>query len=383
VIIPLGTDRPLRRPTLVNHVLVGLNIAVFVAMLVLDRSEPETADRLRETLILRPGHPVWWTFITYAFLHGGFWHLAGNILFLWVFGPNIEDRFGRLGYLVFYLAGGVVAAGLHAAMSGAPILGASGAISAVTGAYLVLFPRTVVRVFVLFYFIGLVSIPAWVFIAMAIAWDVFRQGMGGASDQTAHLAHLGGTGFGMAVSMVLLATRVLPREPYDLFMFLKQAARRREFREASFRRDAEEARKRKTKTDAATEDALALARGAVAGSLGRGEMDAAAEGYRELLERFKAVPRAGLLSRRNHLDLANYLYQTGEYRAAAKAYEVFVEGYPRDAEAGGARVLLGLILARQLGEGTRAKVVLSEALPGLRDEERKVAESLLAELGTA
>ena len=61
-----------------------------------------------------PGHLRWWQFLTYAFLHAGFMHILGNMLFLWVFGPNVEDRFGRIGFLVFYLTGGAVAGGARA-----------------------------------------------------------------------------------------------------------------------------------------------------------------------------------------------------------------------------------------------------------------------------
>src|SRR4051812_21367515 len=86
MVIPLGTDRSLRRPTLVNQVLVGANVAVFVAGVVLERTNPGLFQSLQDQLVLDPGKLSWWAFISHAFLHANFMHLAGNMVFLWVFG---------------------------------------------------------------------------------------------------------------------------------------------------------------------------------------------------------------------------------------------------------------------------------------------------------
>src|SRR6185295_16297365 len=146
MLIPLGTDRSLRRPTLVNHVLVGLNVAAFIAKLVLEKVQPDTYASLQAQLWLDPRHFHWWALLSSAFLHANFMHVAGNMIFLWVFGPNVEDRFGRVGYPVFYLLGAVVSGGLQVTFyKDNPVLGASGAIAAVTGAYLVLFPHTRIK----------------------------------------------------------------------------------------------------------------------------------------------------------------------------------------------------------------------------------------------
>jgi membrane associated rhomboid family serine protease len=117
-----------------------------------------------------------WTPITSMFLHGGWGHLLGNLLFFWVFGNNIEDSMGRIRFLVFYLLCGVIAAGTHVMLEPAspvPTVGASGAISGVLGAYLVLYPR--VRVRMLFWFllfIRVIPVPAWAVLLWWFLWQV-------------------------------------------------------------------------------------------------------------------------------------------------------------------------------------------------------------------
>jgi membrane associated rhomboid family serine protease len=117
----------------------------------------------------------WYTLVTSMFLHGGWWHLVGNGLFLWVFGNNVEDRMGRARFLVFYLVCGLAAAALQIAVrpdSPVPMVGASGAIAGVLGAYLVLFPRARVQVLVpLFIVWPILTLPAW---AMLLWWIGFQ-----------------------------------------------------------------------------------------------------------------------------------------------------------------------------------------------------------------
>jgi membrane associated rhomboid family serine protease len=114
--------------------------------------------------------------LTSMFLHGGWGHLLGNGLFLWVFGNNIEDSMGRARFLVFYLICGVAAAGAQIAVdpdSAIPMVGASGAISGVLGAYLILYPRVRVNMlFIIFIFVRIIPLPAWAVLLWWIAWQV-------------------------------------------------------------------------------------------------------------------------------------------------------------------------------------------------------------------
>jgi len=141
---------------------------------------------------------------TSMFMHGGWMHLAGNMLYLWIFGDNIEDRLGHIGYLVFYLAGGVAAALLQVVISpssGIPMVGASGAIAAILGAYLVMYPNSRVYTFVpIGYFARLTLMPAIVVLGLWFLLQIL-SGVGslGALNEggTAYFAHIGGFIFGL------------------------------------------------------------------------------------------------------------------------------------------------------------------------------------------
>jgi membrane associated rhomboid family serine protease len=143
-----------------------------------------------------------WTLLTHMFLHGGWGHILGNCLFFWVFGNNIEDSMGRLRFLVFYLLCGLAAAWAQIAIdpsSAVPMVGASGAISGVLGAYLVLYPRVRVNMlFILFVFIRIIPVPAWLVLLWWFGWQVIAglpalSSMSRAvSNGVAVWAHIGG-----------------------------------------------------------------------------------------------------------------------------------------------------------------------------------------------
>src|SRR5687768_17276130 len=143
MLLPLRTDSPLRTTPYMNWALIVANVAMFVVQ----KARPD----VEASFALYANAPSLPTFISYAFLHGGVLHLAGNMLFLYLFGNNVNDKMGHLGYLLFYMAGGIFAAiGYLLTSNDGALIGASGAVWAVTGAYLVLFPRANVSVVYIF-----------------------------------------------------------------------------------------------------------------------------------------------------------------------------------------------------------------------------------------
>ena len=164
-----------------------------------------------------PGPPIiWLTLLTSMFMHGGIGHIAGNMLYLWIFGNNVEHRFGHVLFLVFYLLSGLVGslAQIMVDPDGViPNLGASGAIAGVMGAYLILFPRNKVNAV---FFITIISIPAFLVLGM---WGImqFMSGLGsitgeaGASGGVAYMAHVGGFVAGLLIALVVL--NKFPEEP--------------------------------------------------------------------------------------------------------------------------------------------------------------------------
>jgi membrane associated rhomboid family serine protease len=159
------------------------------------------------------------TVFTSMFTHAGLLHLGGNMLFLWIFGNNVEDSMGRVKFIAFYLLGGIAALALQIAVgpnSTGPTLGASGAIAAVLGGYLVLYPRARVLtlVFIVF-FVTIIQIPAMIFLFIWIAEQILFVSLelsnpAGASGGVAYFAHIGGFIFGAAVIRLLATNRSAP-----------------------------------------------------------------------------------------------------------------------------------------------------------------------------
>lgn len=159
---------------------------------------------------------------TAMFMHGGILHLAGNMLFLWIFGNNVEDSMGRLTFLLFYLLGGaaaMIAQTLADPTAAVPTVGASGAVSAVLGGYLLLYPRArVVTVIFIVFFFTLVELPAVFVLVLWFAQQLFFGAMdyttGGVGDGVAYWAHIGGFVFGMLVIRLLARPKPLRPAPY-------------------------------------------------------------------------------------------------------------------------------------------------------------------------
>jgi membrane associated rhomboid family serine protease len=164
--------------------------------------------------------PFWVTTITSMFLHGSLLHLGGNMLFLWIFGNNIEDSMNRLVFVAFYLLGGLAALGLQVAMdtsSAIPTVGASGAIAGVLGAYARLYPRArVVTVIIIIIFFTIVTLPALLVLGLWFLLQLlpaFSEPISGSGGGVAYFAHIGGFLFGL-LTIKLFATKV--NEDYDL-----------------------------------------------------------------------------------------------------------------------------------------------------------------------
>jgi membrane associated rhomboid family serine protease len=175
---------------------------------------PGVGAQLQQALQQRcPNKNVNLSSLVSMFLHGGWLHIAGNMLFLWIFGNNVEDRLGYVVYPLFYVLGGLAASGLQLAFgadSTIPSLGASGAIGAILGAYIVLFPHARVLTLIIFFFITVVEIPAGVVLAIWFVLQLF-SGVGqlGADvgGGVAYWAHVGGFAFGALVAWLFYRRR--------------------------------------------------------------------------------------------------------------------------------------------------------------------------------
>lgn len=381
MLIPLGTDRPLRRPSVITPALVIACTLVFILQKMLDAQSghPGAAGFTPRFWVIGGEGFAWYRTLTYNFLHGDLLHLLGNMLFLWVFGRAVEDKLGRIGFLLFYLGGGVFAGLVQATFSHAPAIGASGAISAVTGAFLVMFPRTRIKIIWFLIIISYMLVPAWFFIGLQIVWNLIATGAGKAGN-VATLAHLGGYGFGFVIAIILLWLKIVPREPYDLFTISRQAKRRQEILAAS--RVRPKPTRSVSPAQAERIEALARARAAVSTELSAGRPEQAIGPYRELLERFgTSSAGSATLSRNAQYQLGVQLCASDETELAARALSDFLDAYPDDPEAPAVRVLLGRLLA-SMGRHDRARDHLTRAADELADDRlAAIAREELAALG--
>jgi membrane associated rhomboid family serine protease len=222
---PLRDTIRARRFPIVNTCIIGVNVLVFLVEYAMGG---EQLERVLLTCGLVPawfwqgeGQCGWWSLFTSMFLHAGWWHLISNVYTLYIFGDNVEDRLGRLRYLLFYLLSGLAASLVHLiAYSDSPVptVGASGAIAGVLGAYVLLYPRARVLTLVpIFYFARLVQIPAVVYLGFWFLSQLFNGFLALAamdvlqSGGVAWWAHVGGFAFGLAT--VRIAAPRLPPPP--------------------------------------------------------------------------------------------------------------------------------------------------------------------------
>jgi len=213
--IPLRDDNPTEITPVVTVVFIVVCVVVFLYEISLSASKSEVFVYMYGAIPsvvlghaqLTPelvGLPAYGTLVSSMFLHGGWMHLIGNMLYLWIFGNNIEDVMGHARFIVFYLICGVLAALSHALIdpgSTIPMVGASGAISGILGAYLLLYPHARVLVLVPYGFIGTFHVPAAMVLGLWFLMQLFSGGMslGNQGGGVAFFAHIGGFLAGMVL----------------------------------------------------------------------------------------------------------------------------------------------------------------------------------------
>jgi rhomboid family protein len=205
---PVSDVIPSRRKPVATIAFIALNTLVFLYELQLDRRQ---LYELAHSFGLVPADFAWPHAVTSSFLHDGWIHFAGNMLYLWIFGDNVEDAMGHVPFVAFYLASAMLAAAAHAALnpsSGAPLIGASGAVAAIMGAYFVLYPRSQVltAVFLVLY-LDVIEVPAIIFLGVWLAIQLLAglasMGTGAADGSLAIGAPVAGFLIGIAAGLAL------------------------------------------------------------------------------------------------------------------------------------------------------------------------------------
>jgi len=340
LIFPLRDKDPLSRRPVITGTIIALNILFFI-FTAYRKDFPEIV-RLLGAIPSEPNAP---TFISSLFLHANLGHLLGNMLFLWAFGPRIEEEVGRPAYIFLYLVGGVVATGTHClAQPGAtlPLIGASGAVSSIMGIFLVLHPLKKIRIWYLIWIfvflkVGIFRMRAifalgiWLLLQAASAAFAARHPE---EVQVAFFAHLGGFGFGAIAAASIRFLKLPRRRPHEEPPVLTLLPK-----------DEHDPRK----------EALLMS---LISHLKQGDEQQAMYEYEALLDLESDFEFSEAIFWR----MARIYFSRRLYRPAAEALRRGLELYPQSPYAPEAKVLLGTLLAVHLGKKEEGIRLLSEAI---------------------
>ena len=382
MILPIRTSITPRKTPYVNYALIIINAVIFLLSyhphyeIVGGMRVPELLRTWAQDFMLTPQQPHIWQFVTYAFLHANLLHVGFNMFFLYIFGNNVNDKLGNIGYTCFYLAGAVFSAIGHILLATGPadVMGASGAVAAVTGAYLVLFPRTLITVVYWIIFIGTIEVPAIYFIAvkMIIIDNVLYR----TTENVAYDAHLSGYAFGILTTLALLAANLVSTSGMDLWTMIKQWNRRRKYNDVvssgynpftgltepgKIKVKAKEIKKSPKQLE--KENLIKQIRNDIVSDITKRDFDAAAQNYQKLMD----IDPTQVLPKQNLLDIANHLNSRQNHELAANAYEQFLKHYHNYEYAHQVQLMLGLIYARYLDNPKKALEHLEIALEKLTD----------------
>jgi membrane associated rhomboid family serine protease len=389
MLIPIRTETSIHRTPWVNVGLLLANVAIFLAFDLSPTSELNEVKR--EYFTLNGSAPRWFQYLTYQFAHADVWHLVGNMLFLWVFGNGVNAKMRDIPYLLFYLTGGAFAGVVYAWTSPHLLIGASGAIAAVTSAYLVLFPRARVTVLYVLFFIGFVEIPAMIVILLKIIiWDnILAPAFEGGQSQIAYSAHLAGYFYGLIAPTVMLLIKAIPRDQFDMLALLRRWRQRWEFRAAladpRAKAQAEYGRVARARPLTPVEqekwaqrmDEVTALRASVAEQIRENNLASALKGYETLI----GMDANQCLPADQQMRVAREYYDSSRYFQAAAAFERYLKNYRNDSEANEVRLLLGIIAARDLRQFETAERHLEEAIKRTTNPTRREqAERWLAEV---
>ncbi|MBW8001313.1 MAG: rhomboid family intramembrane serine protease [Planctomycetes bacterium] len=375
MLLPIHTSiRPSRTPYL-NYAIIAINIFLFFLTHSYQQSTYGGGRALAlvpwaENFMLNPATPFLWQFVTYAFLHGSLAHIFGNMYFLYLFGNNVNDKLGNINYLCLYLGGAIFSGVGHTIFHINPVLGASGAVAAVTGAYLVLFPQTLITVVYWFIFIGTMELSALYFIlAKLIIWDnIFEPRL--SPSAVAYDAHLAGYLFGIIAIIVMLLTGLVETSHFDLWSMMKRWNQKRKYRDSaaagySPAAAAKSVKSKQVKSPAQIkkEEKVTQLKNDISSLISQRNLPTATQKYLELID----VDETQTPPQQYLLDIANQLASQDQHTESAQAYEKFLTKYPNYGHAEQVQLMLGVLYSRYLNQSELAIKNLEAAAKKLTD----------------
>jgi len=369
-----------KRQPIVTYWIIGLNVLVFALQWTIQRSGGLQAEsdfirslagfELEGQLSRTNFH--YFSLITYQFLHGGWMHIIVNMIFLLPFGKAVEDRMGHIGFGAFYLGCGAIGGLVHLLSIG-PVIGASGSVCAVVAAFLVLAPKTKIHVLLIFFIIGVYTIPSLLLVGFFVALDLFgilADILNKSRSTTAWDVHLAGYISGFAITFAALKFGFIRSSEFDLTLMIRQFLRRRSLQKTI---DATPVFKN-SKED--TEDPEFILRTTIAEQANTGSTDEAATNFFEAL---KTNPSLKIDPHTLH-TLGSSLLENGNVKEGVAVFERYLQQYKEAKDRGEVALLLAAKYARVLNDRKRALDLLKKYAPDFSEQHKQLATSIQQEL---
>jgi membrane associated rhomboid family serine protease len=381
MLIPIGTNVVHKRYPFITYAIIGLNLLVFAVEWAVQRSGGiDASNSIVSTLdaTMHQGALSSTDFhilnlITYQFLHAGWMHILGNMIFLLPFGKAVEDRMGHTGFALFYLGCGAFSGGIHALLSTTNVIGASGSVCGVTAAFLVLAPKTTIKVVLVFFIIGVYHVPSMLLVLFFVLFDVFSllaSKVGANAQNTAWFAHLGGYLFGFVITILLLQLRIISSTQFDFTEMIKQARRRRNYRKLVNKTNPSPV------LSSAKLDSNMLLRASISETVAMGDVSAAADKY---LGSFESHPKLKL-NKQTQSNIANALFQAGRIEDGVIVYERYLEEHPSADDITEVALLLVAKYTRNLNNKERAQELLNQFSDSFSTVHKDLVDTLTNEL---
>jgi len=381
MLIPIGTDIEQRRQPIVTYWIIGLNLLIFALQWATSRSGGNTATHEFVRFIaelevdgqLSSSQFHVWSLVTYQFLHGGWMHIIVNMLFLLPFGKAVEDRMGHLGFALFYLGCGAFGGLIHTLLYASPVIGASGSVCSVVAAFIVLAPKTKIRVLLIFFIIGIYTVPSLLLVGFFVLLDTFSllaSVAGNTTTTTAWVVHLCGYLSGFAVTFIALSLGLIISTQFDLTQMIRQSYRRRSLQKVIDSPPVLQTNK-KLKDDPDFLLSTSIAKEATSG-----DINIAVVQYLEAIAKkpsFKIDPRT------LHM-IGTTLIQANRIEEGVQVFEIYLLQYKHSKDRGEVALLLAAKYSRDLNNAKRASELLKKYASDFSEQHQKLATTITNEL---
>ena len=380
MLIPIGTDLPLKRNPTVTYVIIALNLIIFAVQWSINRNGGSDSanivvqdiSQFMDNCILSSVQFEFFALFTYQFLHGSWIHLIGNMLFLLPFGKAIEDRLGHFGFLFLYLFSGAIGGAMYVSMSEGTVIGASGSVCAITAAFVVLAPVSRIKVLLIFFIIGMYELPSMLFVLFFVLFDSFgllSNYAGGETSNTAYLVHFAGYISGFSITIALTALGFVARTEYDLMYMLRQSKRRRSYKKivSNLPEHTLEIKQK--------EDPLSLLIASIT-QVSTNDPHTAANQYLEALETEPSL----YLNPKTQLLIGSTLIKSGRVKDGARVYEMYLKKHSKADDVGEVALLLVAKYARDLKNEERARELLNDFSSSFSESHQSLVATLTQEL---